>query len=166
MSVPNDPRYLPLTAAIWLHCAEEFPRFPQWASRHFGGTTTHRFFLASHAVLLLPAVTTAGILPWRAPRSRLGNWLAAATAAGFVGNSVFHLATTIRWREYSPGVFTAVTIVSPSALATLRLARSRGLRGRSFVAAAVTGTLLNSLAVASLNLDMPTLGGRVPEQRT
>ncbi|MFV8051943.1 HXXEE domain-containing protein [Mycobacterium sp. 48b] len=123
-------RYLGLTVAIWIHVAEELPRFPDWASRHFGGTFSTRFFIVSHATTLLPAITAAGLMPARNPRSELGNWLATSTAAGMLANAIFHAATTLRWREYSPGVISAVTLIGPTATQTLMLTKEAGIKGK------------------------------------
>jgi len=45
------PEWLPL-AVFGAHVAEEYVSgFPEWATRHFG-TTSRRFFIASHVVLI------------------------------------------------------------------------------------------------------------------
>jgi len=124
------------------------------------GTHTTRFYLASHAVLL-PAIVAAGVLPWRAPQTPRHLEFAAVSAAAFVGNSVFHVLASLRWREYSPGTASAVTLVAPSAIATLRQVRRDGLRGARFAAAAALGSALNLAVVGSLWLDMPRLGGAI-----
>ena len=35
-----------------LHVAEEFPRFPEWATRHFG-TTSRPYYVYSHIPLIV-----------------------------------------------------------------------------------------------------------------
>jgi hypothetical protein len=144
--------------AFLAHCAEELPRFPAWATRHFGTTTT-RFYVASHCVLLPGAfgLTGAGARPGA---NRRGTVVAAAIPAALVNNAAFHLLTTARFREYSPGVVTASVVTAPVSLVILwRLRRDRILRGRDLLYAALAGTALNALAVASLRFDMPRLGG-------
>lgn len=162
---PRPPARGPYTF-LWLvpgaflaHCAEELPSFPAWATRHFGTTTT-RFYVASHVLLLIPAtvaVTARGV------RDRPGGpWLAgaAAVAAGFFANGLFHLATTALFRRRSPGVLTAVAVVMPATAGVLARIRREGLLSdEQLVGAALAGNALTTAAVASLYVDMPRLGG-------
>lgn len=144
-------------AVFTAHCAEELPRFPAWATRHFGTTTT-RFYVASHCVLL-PGVVGLTAAGTRRHASRHRTVAAAAIPVALVNNTAFHLLTTVRFREYSPGLVTGSVAVAPVSLLILwRLWRHRILRGRDLLTATLVGTGLNAMAVGSLRFDMPRLG--------
>src|SRR5690242_1359455 len=111
-----DP--LPLTLFYWLpllaflvHVAEEWPRFPAWATRHFGATS-RPFYLYSHVVLI--AVGTL-VCQRAAAQGPGGPWAMLATAMQhtLLTNGLFHLATTVLFREYSPGVVTGTLLFLP-----------------------------------------------------
>lgn len=146
-------------AAFLAHCGEELPRFPRWATEHFGTTTT-RFYVASHALVLVPA--TLGAAHRAASRRgdpRAAFW-ATAVAAGYGVNALFHVATTFLFRRYSPGVVTGVAVVLPASGYTLwRVRRDGPLTDEQLIGASLTGTALCGAAVASLFVDMPRLGG-------
>jgi hypothetical protein len=68
---------------------------------------------------------------------------------------VFHLATTALFREYSPGVATALGML-PASVFRLRQLRSDDVLSDEAVG---VGLVLSSAAVPSLFIDMPRLGG-------
>ena len=145
-------------AAFLLHCAEELPTFPDWATRHFGTTTT-RFYLASHAVLVpsIFALIRRGADP---SATRAAARDAAAIPCALLANTAFHVASTRRFGEYSPGVVTAVTLVGPASAHSLRRLVGAGtVSAHDLAFAGVLGLALNGAAVASLRLDAPRLGG-------
>lgn len=148
-------------AAFTAHVAEELPRFPAWATRHFGTTTT-RFYVASHA-LLWP--TVAGLSVWGAKKgTRLGAFGASAVAAVMVTNTIYHLGTTALFREYSPGLATAMVGMFPAGVYALWKAREEELlTDEQLVGAFLAGNAAALAAVSSLYVDMPTLGGAVSE---
>ena len=70
------------------------------------------------------------------------------------------MATTARFRQYSPGLVTAVTLMLPASVHTLRRTRRDGpLSDEQLLGAFLAGAALSSAAVASLYVDMPRLGG-------
>lgn len=154
--------------AVWLaptaflaHCAEELPRFPRWATKHFGTTST-RFYVVSHALVVVPAVIMPAVHATRHPASTGAAFSSVAVAAGLGFNGIFHLATTALFREYSPGVFTGVFALLPAATHTIASARRDGmLTQQQLGAAVVVGAAGCAAAVASLYLDMPTLDGAI-----
>jgi Sec-independent protein secretion pathway component TatC len=147
-------------AAFTVHVGEELPRFPRWATRHFGTTTT-RFYLASHAVLW---PTVAGLSVWGSKGSRLGAFGASAVAAVMVTNTIYHAGTTALFREYSPGLATAAIGMLPTGLYALWKARQEELlTDEQLVGAFLVGNAAALAAVGSLYVDMPTLGGEVRE---
>lgn len=169
--VPHDPPgavgasptrfYWLVPAAFLAHCAEELPSFPRWATEHFG-TTTRRFYVASHALVLIPLTLGSGYRAARRPRDRRAAFAATSVAAGFGMNALFHLATTVMFRRYSPGVFTGMVLVLPASAYTLwRTSRDELLSAQELLGAFLAGNALADAAVASLYVDMPRLGGPV-----
>lgn len=152
--------YWLVPATFLAHCAEELPRFPKWATKHFGTTTT-QFYIASHAVII-PALVGASARGARRPSDSRAAFLATTVSAGLGINAIFHIATTALFREYSPGVVTGAAGMLPAALYTLyRTKRSRILNDEQIVAAVLTGTAITTAVVGSLYINMPRLGGTV-----
>ena len=76
---------------------------------------------------------------------------AVAVQWGLFSNAIFHLATWLLFREYSPGILTAVALFVPATvwqLATVELDRA------GMGSAIALGSVMGGLAVASLWLDM------------
>lgn len=142
--------WLPLLA-LCAHVAEELPGFPGWATRHFGTTTTE-WFVLSH----IPLVGIAAYISFAATRKGAGAsiwWLYVVQAALF-WNGLFHVAATIAFREYSPGVVTAVLLYAPLTVFMLpKLGES--LSRRQAISAGVVGALLSGALTGSLWLDIP-----------
>jgi hypothetical protein len=135
-----------LTAALALHVAEEAPRFAAWARRNTWPGYRDRDFVAINAGGL--AMTAlAGAAVRREPRL-FGLWYAALVSQQMLWNPVFHVATTVAYREYSPGLITAVALFpalwwreTRDALASGRLSR------RSVAAGALAGGMIHLAAV-------------------
>ena len=147
-----------LAPAVFVaHAAEEFlTGFPEWATRHFG-TTSRRFYLASHAVLISSIVATS-VLASRQRPGHKAQLLLGAMAAGFVANGIFHVETTVRFGERSPGLVTGVALMIPGGLAILdELLDAQGMDAFELSKLVAAGLALNAAAVASLRLDMPRL---------
>jgi hypothetical protein len=94
---------------------------------------------------VLTALATAAVR--REPRL-FGLWYAGIVSQQMLWNPVFHLGTTIAYREYSPGLITALTLFPPlwwretrRALATERLSR------RGVAAATLAGGVMHLAAV-------------------
>jgi hypothetical protein len=151
----STPSIYALPALLFLlHVAEELTGgFPAWATVHFGTTTTP-WFVYSH----IPLITALLVVAWRASRpdaSPAATLLAVATQWGTTWNGVFHLATTLLFREYSPGVITAVLLFVPALIVVARRAsRDDRLTPRQQALAAALGFGGNALAVGSLWLEM------------
>ena len=138
-------------ALLVLHIAEEAPAFPAWVSHHFG-TTTPGFYALSHIPLLAGAFYVAR----RAAAPGAGArwvWLSVAVQVGLAGNGLFHLATTILFREYSPGVITGVVLYMP--FTAYLLTRAMALLPASRIAtASLAGGAAALVLIASLWLDL------------
>lgn len=138
-----------ITPIIFLiHIAEEWRGFPAWATRHFGATS-RAWFVYSHIVLVAAA---AGIC-WVAAVSPSRTWTIWAVAAqwGLFTNAVFHVVTWRLFREYSPGMFTAVVLFVP---ATIWQLSTVTLDLPGLLLAVALGTAMGGTAIASLWLDM------------
>jgi hypothetical protein len=145
--------YLLATLSFLLHCAEEFPRFPAWATRHFGATS-RPYYVYSHIPLIASVVTTS-LLASTSPPGTV--WPLLATAGQWVlfTNGLFHLVTTILFREYSPGVVTGTLLFFPATAYVLdRTVRGDLLTPAQIGLALALGTLAGALVIASLWLRM------------
>ena len=105
--------------------------------------------------------TVAGLSWWGSKGSRRGAFGASAVAAVMVTNTIYHVGTTALFREYSPGLATAVAGMLPSGLYALwRARRDELLTDEQLVGAFLAGNAAALAAVSSLYVDMPTLGGK------
>ncbi|MBI3071599.1 MAG: HXXEE domain-containing protein, partial [Deltaproteobacteria bacterium] len=103
--------WLPVLAFA-AHIAEEYPRFPEWATRHFGATS-RAWYVYSHVPLVFFVIAIAAFAEKAPPQSV---WPLLATAIQWVlaTNAIFHLVTTRLFREYSPGVVTGTLLFLPT----------------------------------------------------
>jgi hypothetical protein len=145
---------------VWLpmivfavHMAEELPRFPAWASRHFG-TTSLPWYVYSHVGLVLAGT---GICAW-ASEAAPGSWpriLVMALMLTMALNGIFHVATTILFRAYSPGVVTGVCLFFPAAGVMVRAGLEAGhVSGLQLVLALALAAAVQAAVIASLYLPM------------
>jgi hypothetical protein len=130
-----------LTAALALHVAEEAPGFSAWARRNaWPGYRDRDFALINASGLALTALAGAAVR--REPRL-FGLWYTTIVCQQLLWNPVFHAGTTIAYREYSPGLVTALVLFP----ALWWRATKRGLhagmlsRGRVALAAAAGGAI-------------------------
>jgi hypothetical protein len=144
-----------------LHILEEWPRFPEWATRHFG-TTSRAWFVYTHIVLV--SVVTG--ICWMATFESSRTWiiLAFATQWGLQTNAVFHLVTWRLFKEYSPGLVTALILFVPATawqVLTLEIDLS------DFATAVALGSLAGGAAISSLwfNADIGWNLRRTPAER-
>ena len=150
-SLGGLPWLVPL--AMLGHMAEEWPRFPAWATSHFG-TTSPRFYLLSHIPILaiVAWVSYRASRPAASPRSL---WLLTMILAALGTNTLFHLGATVAFGEWAPGLATAIVLYIP--LLFLLIPRtSIALGGPRARTAGLTGAVLSALIAMSLWLDMPT----------
>jgi hypothetical protein len=135
-----------LTGALALHVAEEAPGFAAWARRNtWPGYRDRDFVFINAGGLALTALTGAAVR--REPRL-FGLWYAAIVTQQMLWNPVFHLGTTVAYREYSPGLVTALTLFPVLWWRETRRALASGrLTRRGIAAAALAGGLLHLTAV-------------------
>ena len=141
------------TVMLLAHVAEEFPRFPAWATRHFG-TTSRAWYVYSHIALIALSVTVSAQAQVLAPRTA---WpiLALALQWGLAINSLFHITTSVLFREYSPGVVTGTVLCLAATAYLFHHALVVDLLTISQVVSAVAlGTVFSAAAIASLWLRM------------
>jgi hypothetical protein len=86
----------------------------------------------------------AGLLLWRRSPG-----LAAGVVAMEIGNVAMHAGMAVRERHYNPGLVTAVTLMAPHAIGSVRwLKRSGRMTRTSTATAAVVGAAFAALPVA------------------
>lgn len=139
-----------IPAVIFLaHVAEEYPRFPEWATRHFGATS-RAWYVYSHIVLVAMTVAISARAEAAAPGS---TWPMLATSLQWVlaTNALFHITTTFLFREYSPGVVTGAVLFLPATAYLFdRTLREGLLTPLQLAAALALGTVVGAAVVVSL----------------
>jgi hypothetical protein len=144
--------WIPLFVFI-AHIIEEYPRFPAWATRHFGATS-NVWYVYSHVVLVV-VVAWIGQAASVAPPQTTAPMLANALACTLAMNAVFHVVTTILFREYSPGIITGVLVVFPGAAYVIwRSSTDALVTSSQFFVSVVLGVIVQVVVIASLYLPM------------
>lgn len=143
-----------LSLAVFVpHMAEEFVRFPAWATRHFGATS-RAWYVYSHIVLVALAVPVCLWAQSSAPRT-CGPMFGTALMITLAFNGVFHAVTTVLFREYSPGVVTGTLLFFPATGYLLFVtARDSLLTATQVGGAVVIGAAVQAAVIASLYLRM------------
>jgi hypothetical protein len=97
-------------AAYAVHVAEEAPGFTAWARRNASPRYTNRDFLRINGLGFVGTVgATFAVTRARSRTLDLAYYSLVATQQAV--NAVFHSATTVAFREYSPGLITSVLTV-------------------------------------------------------
>jgi len=127
---PDRQRFFRL---VWLfpfvfacHVAEEAPNFSRWVVETMGGHTSLAEFLRNHVVYVVVLGTLTGLAA-RRKTNAAGFALMLWISAQQFWNFVFHLATTLRFDTYSPGLVTAILLYYPSYLLMAYLAVRGGV---------------------------------------
>lgn len=144
--------WLPVLAFL-VHIAEEYPRFPEWATRHFGATS-RAWYVYSHIPLVLLVIVVGAHADDAQARSL---WPLVATAIQWVlaTNAVFHIVTTLLFREYSPGVVTGTVLFLPATVYVFwRTLQGALLTPFQLMLAIALGTVVGVAVIASLWLRM------------
>jgi len=137
-----------------IHCVEEyFFGFSEWATKHFG-TTSQNWYLLSHVIL---AVILGVIAFYTYKGFRVGVFFAFAIQVMIFTNGLFHIFTTILWREYAPGVFAQILILPVSCIVFRIIHQSGVLSKKAILYSTITGCMLSAFIVLSLFIDVPEL---------
>jgi hypothetical protein len=145
-------QWLPLIVFV-AHMFEEYPRFPSWATRHFGATST-AWYVYSHLLLVAVMVVVCRAAEKASPQT-WGRILGTALMMTLALNGVFHLVSTFLFREYSPGVVTGTLLFFPAtAYLLIVTARESLLTTTQIGVAAVIGAAAQIAVIASLYLHM------------
>jgi hypothetical protein len=134
-----------------MHTVEELPSFAQWVSRHFGTMSTDVF-----AFIHIPLILIILLAAYKAfTIGHHGGWVILATAAQwqFGLNAVFHLVTAVIFREYSPGMVTAVCLSFPFTVYFMRrIWQEQRITRAELATAIVVGTVMAVVAIGFLFL--------------
>ncbi len=134
-----------------IHTIEELPGFSSWVSRRFGSMSTLKF-ATSHIPLVLLVLLTS----YKASSVGYhGGWVILSTAFAwqFGVNALFHLTTSILYREYSPGMLTAATVSLPAAIyVIIKVWNENRLTGVELAQAIFWGTIIAVAAIGILFL--------------
>lgn len=148
----NTKRLLLLQSLGILHCVEEyFFGFSIWATTHFG-TTTQTWYLLSHLFL---AIILAVIAIYVFRGYKVGIYWAWGVQTLIFTNGLFHILTTIIWREYSPGVITQVIVIPVTYLFVRAIRRANALSPNEMVSATLSGTVISILILLTLYINIP-----------
>lgn len=136
-----------------LHCAEEYPFFPQWATRHFGATSKP-WYVYSHIVLFFMMIAICAIATVAEPQT-WGKLILLSLMWSLCFNALFHIVSTIAFKEYSPGVVTGTLLFIPLTCFMSYMAIAEYmLTWSQFLTALVLGLESMALVIASLWLPM------------
>ena len=146
MDLRAAQRLFPATLA--LHVMEEAPGFSQWARRHASPAYTQADFLRINTVGLVSTAALTRAVAGRRSRLAFVAWWSLVLTQQALFNPVFHVGTTVAWRERSPGVVTSVLLFLPLwAAITARALRDGLLTRRTAFAGAAAGGALHAAAV-------------------
>lgn len=124
-------------AAFAVHVAEEAPGFTAWAQRNASDRYSQRDFVRNNALGFLGSVAATALIRRRESRSLMLAYYTLVVTQQALFNAAFHAATTVAFREYSPGLATSVLTV-PMWRALTRAAIAEGRLSRRDVAACTT----------------------------
>jgi hypothetical protein len=139
-----------LPAALAVHVAEEAPGFARWARRNaWEGYSDRDFARINAAGLALTAAATLLVTRTQG-RAAFGAYHVGLLSQQALWNPVFHAGTSIAYREYSPGVVTAVALFPLTWLLVTRAAIREGrLTPRGARLSAALGAPIHAAAVVT-----------------
>ncbi len=136
-------------AVFGLHVLEEAPGFTLWARRHASSRYTQADFIRNNALGMALTLGGTGLVSRSPGRRSVFLYMSLVLTQQALFNTVFHVGTTVVYREYSPGLVTAVGGFLPLWWHLSRLAREEGLLGpASELSAAAIGGAVHATAVA------------------
>jgi Protein of unknown function with HXXEE motif len=137
-----------LPAAYVVHVAEEAPGFTRWAQRNASQRYSQRNFVRNNAFGFL-TTTAATLAVTRIERRKLDlayYTLVVTQQAAF--NAVFHSATTMAFREYSPGLVTSILHLPLWRYLTRAEVAERRLTTRDVIACTSIAGAVHAIVVA------------------
>src|SRR5919202_5509506 len=118
-------------ASFALHVLEESNGFTGWVQRHGRPDYSSADFVQINAAgLLLTGAATLAVTRWRG-RRLLAAYYALILTQQALFNPVFHVGSTVVYRDWSPGTATAVLLFLPLWWRLTRLALRDGILSRS-----------------------------------
>ena len=136
-------------ATFVAHVAEEAPGFTSWAKRHASTRYTQRDFVRNNVLGTVLTLASTAVAARSRDRRVFAAFYTGVFAPQMLGNSVFHAGATVAYREYSPGLFTALGMFVPLWAAVTRSALRDGLMtGRGAVASNLAAGALHAAVVA------------------
>lgn len=142
--------WLPYVVLL-IHTIEELPSFSKYATRHFAPMSTYK-----HAVIQVCMILLVLLVSYKASTIGYhGIWvvLAAAFQLHIGLNALFHIVTTIKFKEYSPGLLTAVTLSIPSTVFFFnQMYVGSRLTRIELIVSLIVGTTIAISAIGSLYL--------------
>lgn len=162
--------YWMLPAAFVIHDAEELATMPGWLVAHRGRiealltalgagdavdalpTTFARAAIAIGCMAVVFLVATAGV--WSRPASRVWRIAYGGLLGAFFLHAFTHVAQSVAFGGYTPGVVTAVLVVVPASIWVYRALARRGALdpGPSAVASVVALALFVPAALSAFAL--------------
>lgn len=142
--------WLPYVVLL-IHTIEEIPGFSKWATRHFAPMSSYKHVVIQACIILLVLLVSykASLIGYN------GIWvvLAAAFQLHIGINALFHIVTTIVYKEYSPGLLTAVTLSLPSTIYFFHQIYSENrLTTLELTVSLIVGTVIGASAIGTLFL--------------
>jgi hypothetical protein len=141
--------------AVWLfpvafaaHVAEEAPGFVVWAKRHGSSRYSQADFIRNNALGLAMTVAGSALVSRVPTRPAVFSYFAIVLTQQALFNALFHSGTTVAYREYSPGLVSALGGFLPLWWHLSRLARDeRLISDAGAISAAAIGGAIHTVAV-------------------
>jgi hypothetical protein len=148
----NYKKFLLIQSLAILHVIEEyFLGFSGWATRHFG-TTSQDWYVLSHVVLFI----IIGIIAFYTYKGfKSGLFWALALQVIIFTNGLFHIFTTVLWKEYSPGVIAQIVVIPITYIVFRMIHQSGALSKKEILYSTITGCIISALIILSLYIDNP-----------
>jgi hypothetical protein len=139
-------------ATFVAHVAEEAPGFAGWVRRHGSPRYTGADFIRVNAAGLAMTIAATEALRRARGRTSVFLYLAFVLTQQALFNAIFHAGATLAYREYSPGLVTALAGFLPAWWHLTRLARAEELVSAraSRAATAIAGAVHAAAVVATV----------------
>lgn len=136
---------------LLIHTIEEIPGFSKWATRHIAPMSTFKHVNVQVCIILLVLLVSykASTIGYNS----IWVMLAAAFQIHIGINALFHVVTTLLYKEYSPGLLTAITLMLPSTIFFFhQMYLGSRLTMIELTVSLIAGTIIGASAIGSLFL--------------